>query len=228
MTLIYHIAAAADWEQAQRDGQYTMSTRGRTLAEEGFIHASTAEQVPLVAAAYYRDAPDLVLLVIDTERVGSPIRYEQVPGQPDPYPHIYGPLNLDAILETRPSSRPIDRPVRHRLSPIRAPATGPGSPAPPGLRVQRPAPRRGARGLPPRAPRQPARRPRPVASRAALPPQVRPAPGRPGSAALGRSAAARSPASVRFASFEAFARSSPRPGHHRQPPSPRHPNCPRS
>ena len=72
MTLIYHIAAAADWAQAQRDGQYTMSTRGRTLAEEGFIHASTAEQVPLVAAAYYRDAPDLVLLVIDTERVGAP------------------------------------------------------------------------------------------------------------------------------------------------------------
>ena len=52
MTLIYHIAEAADWEQARRDGQYTMSTRGRTLAEEGFIHASTAAQVPLVAAAY--------------------------------------------------------------------------------------------------------------------------------------------------------------------------------
>ena len=102
VTLIYHIAEAADWEQAQRDGQYTMSTRGRTLAEEGFIHASTAAQVPLVAAAYYRDAPDLVLLVIDTERVGPELRYEQVPGQPDPYPHIYGPLNLAAVLETRP------------------------------------------------------------------------------------------------------------------------------
>ena len=102
MTLIYHIAEAADWEQARRDGQYTMSTRGRTLAEEGFIHASTAAQVPLVAAAYYRDDPDLVLLVIDTERVGPEIRYEQVPGQADPYPHIYGPVNLDAILETRP------------------------------------------------------------------------------------------------------------------------------
>ena len=107
MTLIYHIAEAADWEQARRDGQYTMSTRGRTLAEEGFIHASTATQVPLVADAFYRDAPDLVLLVIDTERVGSPIRYEQVPGQPDPYPHVYGPLNLDAVLEARPFQAPI-------------------------------------------------------------------------------------------------------------------------
>ena len=55
VTLIYHIAEAADWEQAQRDGQYTMSTRGRTLAEEGFIHASTASQVALVANAFYRE-----------------------------------------------------------------------------------------------------------------------------------------------------------------------------
>ena len=107
MTFIYHIAAVADWEQALRDGQYTISTRGRTLADEGFIHAATAEQVPLVAAAYYRDAPDLVMLVIDTERVRPELRYEQVPGQPDPYPHIYGPLNLDAVLETRPFQTPI-------------------------------------------------------------------------------------------------------------------------
>ena len=106
MTLIYHIAEAADWEQAKRDGQYTMSTRGRTLADEGFVHASTAAQVPLVAAAYYRDAPDLVLLVIDTERVGPELRFEQVPGQPDPYPHICGALNLDAVVETHPFQAP--------------------------------------------------------------------------------------------------------------------------
>src|SRR5262249_54868375 len=106
VTFIYHIAEAADWEQAQRAGEYTASTRGRTLAEEGFIHAATAGQVPLVAAAYYPDAPDLVLLVIDTERVRPELRYEQVPGQPDPYPHIYGPLNLDAVLESRPFRAP--------------------------------------------------------------------------------------------------------------------------
>ena len=89
MTLIYHIAAAADWERAVRDGQYTMSTRGLTLAEQGFIHASTAEQVPLVANAFYRDVPDLLLLVIDTERVGPEIRYEPVPGQvPRLSPHL--------------------------------------------------------------------------------------------------------------------------------------------
>jgi uncharacterized protein (DUF952 family) len=110
VTFIYHIALAADWAQARRDGQYTTSTRGRTLAEEGFIHASTAAQVNQVADAYYRDAPDLVLLVIDPERVRPELRYEQVPGQPDPYPHIYGPLNLDAILEARPFQPPATQP----------------------------------------------------------------------------------------------------------------------
>jgi uncharacterized protein (DUF952 family) len=102
VTLIYHIATAADWAQAQRDGQYTRSTLDRTLAEEGYIHASQATQVARVANAYCQGVPDLVLLVIDTERVGSPIRYEPVPGQDLPYPHIYGPLNPDAVVETRP------------------------------------------------------------------------------------------------------------------------------
>ena len=101
VTLIYHITTAAEWAQAQRDGQYTKSTLDRTLAEEGFIHASQAAQVARVANAFYQGVPDLVLLTIDTERVGSPIRYELVPGQDLPYPHIYGPLNIDAVVEAR-------------------------------------------------------------------------------------------------------------------------------
>jgi len=102
VTLIYHITTAAEWAQAQQDGQYVKSTLDRTLAEEGLIHASQPEQVALVANAYYQGVPDLVLLTIDTERVGSPIRYEQVPGQDLPYPHIYGPLNIDAVVEASP------------------------------------------------------------------------------------------------------------------------------
>ncbi len=102
MTFLYHIAAAADWARARRAGQYTMSTRGRTLAEEGFIHASTAAQVALVANSFYRGERDLLLLVVDTDQVDSEIRYEHVPGQALPYPHIYGPLNLSAVVQTRP------------------------------------------------------------------------------------------------------------------------------
>lgn len=102
MSIIYHIATAQDWEQARRDGQYTTSTRGKTLAEQGFIHASTAEQVAPVANVIYRGLPDLLVLVIDTDRVGPEIRWEAVPGSDAPFPHIYGPLNVDAVTETRP------------------------------------------------------------------------------------------------------------------------------
>jgi uncharacterized protein (DUF952 family) len=101
MTFIYHIATAAGWAQAQQDGHYTMSTLDRTLAQEGFIHASVAEQVTRVANAFYRGQPDLLLLVIDPALVEADIRYEPAGGQPLPYPHIYGPLNLGAVVQTR-------------------------------------------------------------------------------------------------------------------------------
>lgn len=102
MSRIYHIATRSDWARAQRDGAYATSTIGRSLADEGFIHASQATQVADVANSFYRGLPDeLVLLVIDPDRVRAPIRYEHVPGAEDPFPHIYGPLNPDAVLVAR-------------------------------------------------------------------------------------------------------------------------------
>ena len=105
MALIYHIASVADWDQARRDGEYTTSTRGMSLAEQGFIHASTAPQVAPVANAFYGDDQDLVVLVIDTGRLGPELRYEPVPGWDDRFPHIYGPLNVDAVVMTLPLGR---------------------------------------------------------------------------------------------------------------------------
>ena len=102
MPLIYHIAIAADWEQALRDGAYTTSTRGVSLAEQGFIHASTEHQVAVVANSYYKGVPGLVLLVIDTTRLTAPLQYDDVPGSDEPFPHIYGPLNPDAVIATVP------------------------------------------------------------------------------------------------------------------------------
>jgi uncharacterized protein (DUF952 family) len=102
MALIYHITARADWEQARRDGSYRLSTRGVTLAQEGFIHASTARQVPLVANAFYRGDAGLVVLVIDTDLVEPEIRYEQPPGSGETFPHIYGPLSAAAVVGVRP------------------------------------------------------------------------------------------------------------------------------
>ena len=106
MQWLYHIATAADWEQAQQDGEYRTSTRGRSLGEEGFIHASTAAQVLPVADMLYRDEPGgLVLLVLDTSRIGADIRHEPVPGQADPFPHIYGPLDVAAVVRAEPLGR---------------------------------------------------------------------------------------------------------------------------
>lgn len=102
MDTIYHIASRSDWEQARRDGKYTTSTRGRTLAQEGFIHCSAADQVADVANSFYRGATDLVLLVIDPAKVESKIQYDDVPGEPKTYPHIYGPLNPDAVAQVVP------------------------------------------------------------------------------------------------------------------------------
>jgi uncharacterized protein (DUF952 family) len=100
---IYHIATRADWDQARAEGEYTRSSVGRTLAQEGFIHASQASQVTRTANKFYRDVPgDLLLLVIDTSLLRPEVRYEDVPGAELPFPHIYGPLNVDAVLEARP------------------------------------------------------------------------------------------------------------------------------
>ena len=103
MDLIYHIAIAADWHRAQRHGEYATSTFGRTLEQEGFIHASTAAQVADVANRFYRGvAEDLVVLVIDPARLRSPVRYDPLPDGGEPFPHIYGPVNVDAVLAARP------------------------------------------------------------------------------------------------------------------------------
>ena len=103
MPIIYHIATAGDWYQAVKEGEYTTSTVGRTLAEEGFLHASSASQVNGVANAYFQGTDsELLLLVIDTTRLAAPLRYDDVPGSDEPFPHIYGPLNPDAVLRAMP------------------------------------------------------------------------------------------------------------------------------
>lgn len=105
--MIFHIAEEADWLQARQAGEYRMSTRGRTLAEEGFIHASRLDQVPGVAEAFYADAGPLLLLHLDPARLTSPVRDDEVaPGVV--FPHIYGPINLDAVVATSPLARGAD------------------------------------------------------------------------------------------------------------------------
>jgi uncharacterized protein (DUF952 family) len=92
--MILHITKRTDWEQAQQAGVY----HGDTLETDGFIHCSTPQQVLGPANAFFHGQPDLVLLVIDPCRLQSELRYEAL-GTDQDFPHIYGPLNLDAVVD---------------------------------------------------------------------------------------------------------------------------------
>lgn len=101
---IFHIATATDWRATLATGTYTTSTVGRSLAEEGFIHASRREQVQGVFDRYYRGlGEDLVLLTIDPARLESEVRMDPV-GE-DTYPHVHGPINRSAVVDVEPLNR---------------------------------------------------------------------------------------------------------------------------
>lgn len=97
MEPIFHIASALTWTMAAASGVYTQSTLDKTLDEEGFIHASYDHQVAGVAQRYYHgfDGP-LVLLTIDPSLIEYEIKVE------NGYPHIYGPLNTNAVVNVEP------------------------------------------------------------------------------------------------------------------------------
>jgi uncharacterized protein (DUF952 family) len=90
---LWHLAERPEWEAARTTGSYEWSTRGRSLAEEGFIHCSRPDQLLAVSDALYgdADADDLLLLHIDPAAVPAEIRVE------DGFPHIYGPLPVTAV-----------------------------------------------------------------------------------------------------------------------------------
>lgn len=92
---IHHITSRTSWSAAQASGAYTADS----LASQGFIHCSKAEQILRVANAYYKGQDGLVILVIDPERLTAELRWEPGTDKADElFPHIYGALNLDAVL----------------------------------------------------------------------------------------------------------------------------------
>ncbi|MEV4878477.1 DUF952 domain-containing protein [Streptomyces cyaneofuscatus] len=105
---LLHLAEAPLWEAARGTGTYEMSTRGRTLQEEGFIHLSLPHQLPGVARMLYGDESaggagghDLVVLVVDPARLTAPVRYEAMKPGGEEFPHLYGPLRVEAVVEVR-------------------------------------------------------------------------------------------------------------------------------
>jgi uncharacterized protein (DUF952 family) len=101
--MIYHITSSTAWNEARERGDY----RAESLETEGFIHCSTESQVVPVAEKYYKGQTGLYLLVIEPALLSSDLRWEPPsggappPGVPegDLFPHIYGPINLDAVVQ---------------------------------------------------------------------------------------------------------------------------------
>jgi uncharacterized protein (DUF952 family) len=91
---VYHITTPTQWAEALAAGEY----RADTLATEGFMHCSTLDQVEGVLARYYAQAPQLVRLKIDREKVIPPLVFELAGSIDEVFPHIHGPLNLDAVV----------------------------------------------------------------------------------------------------------------------------------
>lgn len=101
--MIYHITSRRAWNEARERGEY----RAESLETEGFIHCSTQSQVVPVTENFCKGQSDLLLLVIEPSRLAADLKWEPPsggtppPGVPegDLFPHIYGPINLDAIVQ---------------------------------------------------------------------------------------------------------------------------------
>lgn len=104
MPEIFHVTLPEHWDQAQLDGQITMSTRGVTLADEGFVHCSFSDQLTATAARFYGDLDEVVVVRIDVAALTSPFVVEDLSGDGQAFPHVYGPINLDAVLDVRVTS----------------------------------------------------------------------------------------------------------------------------
>lgn len=97
-TTLFHIARRTDWQQAQASGSY----QPESLVSEGFIHCSTPAQLIATANRFFRGQTDLVLLAIAREVVTAEVRDDLVAAEGQTYPHIWGPLNLDAVVREWP------------------------------------------------------------------------------------------------------------------------------
>ncbi|MEP6819950.1 MAG: DUF952 domain-containing protein [bacterium] len=98
MAIIFHIARRNAW--ASREDQSGVGFyRPEMLPVDGFVHCSTHDQVIKVADARFRGQAGLVLLCIDTDKVKAPIRYENFEGGQELFPHIYGEINYEAVVQ---------------------------------------------------------------------------------------------------------------------------------
>lgn len=97
-TTIYKICSAEEWRDAERAGRY----QGAPVdVRDGFIHFSTAAQVAETAARHFAGAAGLMLVAVDAGALGAALKWEPSRGG-DLFPHLYGPLPLEAARWAHP------------------------------------------------------------------------------------------------------------------------------
>lgn len=93
--MIYHITTKLEWEHALKIGKYEAAS----LQIEGFIHMSHEHQIEGVLKRYFQGKTDLVRLTVDEKKILSEIKNELSPSLKETFPHVYGAINLDAVVD---------------------------------------------------------------------------------------------------------------------------------
>jgi uncharacterized protein (DUF952 family) len=95
---ICHITSEDEWNEALAVGEY----RSKDFETETFIHCSYVHQLEEVAGRLFGGRKDLVLLVVDPSKLGCKVVDENLDGGEELFPHVYGPLPLDAVIKVLP------------------------------------------------------------------------------------------------------------------------------
>jgi len=98
---IIHIIDQETWQKVKNQYEYS----GDSLIEQGFIHCCLPEQVDFVLNQWFPDREDMLLLEIDSDKLKTPIVFENLDGGEENFPHIYGPLNMEAVIAWYPSNK---------------------------------------------------------------------------------------------------------------------------
>jgi uncharacterized protein (DUF952 family) len=98
--LIFKIVSRGEWES--ESGDYHGSAHDKT---DGFLHFSTAAQLPETLRRYYAGQDDLVLVAVDSRGLGAALKWEHSPSRGEDFPHLYALLSPDAIKWARPLKR---------------------------------------------------------------------------------------------------------------------------
>lgn len=95
---IYHIALKADLAEYTPDVYY----RCHSLSVEGFIHCCDKHQLQGVVNRYYQNVDDVMLMILDVDKLDAPLIHENTVGGSELFPHVYGPINPAAVVQILP------------------------------------------------------------------------------------------------------------------------------